>query len=50
MVFEMNNKMMKVKNIHGIEYLLAKGSICKILFDHIRPRYVALSSIFIREK
>jgi len=47
--FNFNNKMIKVKNIHGIEYILAKGSICKILFDHIRPRYIALSSMFLRE-
>ena len=47
--FEFNHKLIKIKNIHGVEYILAKGSICKILFDHIRPRYVALSSMFLRE-
>lgn len=47
--FELNHKMIKVKNIHGVEYVLAKGSICKILFDHIRPSYIARSSMFLRE-
>lgn len=43
-IFSIDNRCIKVKNFHGIEFYLAQGTLCKILFDHIRPKYIAYSS------
>lgn len=43
-IFSIDNRCIKVKNFHGLEFYLAQGTLCKILFDHIRPKYIAYSS------
>jgi len=41
-----NNQAIRIKNVHGIEAFLTMGTLTKILFNHIRPTYVAYSSTF----
>ena len=43
-LFVCDNKSISITNIHRITMILDSGTFCKILFDHIRPMYIAYSS------
>lgn len=38
------NRAIKMKNVHGVESIMTMGVLAKILFNHIRPTYMAYSS------
>lgn len=38
------NRAIKIKNTHGVEAFMVMGTLTKILFNHIRPTYMAYSS------
>ena len=40
------NRAIKMKNAHGVETVMAMGTLTKILFNHIKPTYIAYSSSF----
>ena len=40
------NRAIKMKNAHGVETVMAMGTLTKILFNHIKPTYMAYSSSF----
>ena len=40
------NRAIKMKNVHGVETVMAMGTLTKILFNHIKPTYMAYSSSF----
>ena len=38
------NRAIKMKNVHGVESIMTMGGLAKIMFNHIRPTYMAYSS------
>ena len=38
------NRAIKMRNAHGVESIMTMGVLAKILFNHIRPTYMAYSS------
>ena len=38
------NRAIKMRNVHGVESIMTMGVLAKILFNHIRPTYMAYSS------
>ncbi len=39
-----NNRAIKMKNANGVEAIMAMGTITKIIFNHIKPTYIAYAS------
>lgn len=46
-IYMERNRAIKMKNAHGVETIMSMGTLSKILFNHIRPTYVAYSSNYI---
>lgn len=39
-----DNRAIKMKNANGVEAIMAMGTITKMLFNHIKPTYIAYAS------